>query len=86
MTENREVTITNSQGLHARPAAVLVEKMKEFDAKLSISVGSKTANCASIMSVLALGASTGATAQLEAEGPDAVAATEAAIAILTAED
>ncbi|MEM7274216.1 MAG: HPr family phosphocarrier protein [Actinomycetota bacterium] len=86
MTEVREVVITNSQGLHARPAAVLVERMKDFDARLSISVGAKTADCGSIMSVLALGAATGSTARLEAEGPEAVAATDAAVAILTSED
>ncbi len=86
MTETREVVITNSQGLHARPAAVLVETMKGFDAKLSISVGSKTADCSSIMSVLALGAGSGSTAVLEADGPEAVAATDAAVAILTSEE
>ncbi|MEM9651580.1 MAG: HPr family phosphocarrier protein [Actinomycetota bacterium] len=86
MSQTTEVVITNSQGLHARPAAVLVETMKGFDASLSISVGAKTANCNSIMSVLALGAGTGATAVLEADGPDAERATEAAVAILTSDE
>ncbi|MCL4134712.1 UNVERIFIED_CONTAM: hypothetical protein GTU68_002726 [Idotea baltica] len=60
--------------------------MKGFDAKLEISVGSKTADCSSIMSLLALGAGSGSTAVLLADGPEAVAATDAAVVILTSEE
>ena len=86
MSETREVVITNSQGLHARPAAQLVEAMKGFDASMSISVGPKTADSRSIMSVLALGAMSGSTAVLVADGAEAAAAVDAAIAIMTSED
>ena len=78
-----EVVITNSHGLHARPAAELVEQIASFDAGVRIEVGSKTANAASIMSLLALGASPGNTARVTSEGPDAQAALDAVVAVLT---
>lgn len=81
-----EVVITNPHGLHARPAAVMVERLKSFDAQVRIEAGQKTANTASIMSVLALGAATGDTARVHSEGPQAEAALEAVVAILTEEE
>ncbi|MDE0318919.1 MAG: HPr family phosphocarrier protein [Acidimicrobiales bacterium] len=81
-----EVVITNPHGLHARPAAVMVEKLKAFDAEVRIEAGQKTANAVSIMSVLALGAGPGDTARVHSEGPQAEAALEAVVAILTEEE
>ena len=81
-----EVVITNPHGLHARPAAVMVERLKSFDAEVSIEAGQKTASAASIMSVLALGAGTGDTAHVHSQGPQAQAALEAVVAILTEEE
>ncbi len=81
-----EVVITNPHGLHARPAAVMVERLKTFDANVSIEAGKKTANAVSIMSVLALGAGPGDTARVHSEGPQAEAALEAVVAILTEEE
>lgn len=82
----QEIIITNPQGLHARPAAALVEQMKSFDATVRVEVGNKSANAASIMSVLALGATTGDTAKVIAEGRDAEAALDAVNKILTSGD
>lgn len=79
----RQVTISNEQGLHARPAALLVQRMKELDARTTILVGEKAANASSIMSVLALGASNGNVATIEATGPDAAKAIAAVEQILT---
>ena len=73
---SRQVTIQNPSGLHARPAAMLVEAMKGFDAKVQVLKGEKSANAASIMSVLALGAVTGDVVTITAEGNDAEAATD----------
>lgn len=81
-----EVVITNPHGLHARPAAVMVERLKTFDAEVRIEAGQKTANAVSIMSVLALGAGPGDTARVHSEGPQAEAALEAVVAILTEEE
>jgi len=65
---------------------MVVECMRSFDAGIRIQVGSKTANAASIMSLLALGANTGTEAHLTADGPDAEVALEAVISILTSDD
>jgi len=78
-----DVTILNPAGLHARPAALLVERAKAMSADISISKDSKTANAKSIMSVLALGAETGETVTLTASGPDADEAIEALQEIIT---
>ncbi len=82
----REVVITNGYGLHARPAALLVEKMKSFDASVQITVGQESANAASIMGLLVLGASTGDRASIVAEGAEAGAALDAVVEILTMEE
>lgn len=72
----REVTIKNPSGLHARPAAMLVEAMKGFDATAKVMKGEKSANAASIMSVLALGAVTGDLVTISTDGNDAEAAAD----------
>ena len=71
-----EIVITNPAGLHARPAAEIVEAAKTSPADVRIHKGDKAANAKSIMSVLALGANTGDTVKLtvEGEGADVIVA------------
>ncbi|MBT8207509.1 MAG: HPr family phosphocarrier protein [Acidimicrobiia bacterium] len=66
-----EVEITNPAGLHARPAAMLVERAKTFDSEIVIMNGTKKGKAKSIMSILALGASTGDVVTVTATGADA---------------
>lgn len=66
-----QIVITNPSGLHARPAAEIVEAAKASSADIQIHKGEKAANAKSIMSVLALGANTGDTIQLTIEGDGA---------------
>ena len=56
---------------------------RRFDAGVQIEVGDKTASAASIMSLLALGASPGNTARITSDGPDAEEAMNAVVAVLT---
>jgi phosphotransferase system HPr (HPr) family protein len=70
----KETTIGNTSGLHARPAAMIVEHLKTLDAKVEIHKGEKKANAASIMSLLALGGVGGDAVEIHADGPDAEAA------------
>lgn len=49
------VRITNPAGLHARPAALLVQKAKAFPCNISVIKDGTKANAKSIMSVMALG-------------------------------
>lgn len=53
----RTITIKNPTGLHARPAAALVQKASSFPCEISLVKGEKKANAKSIMNVLALGIS-----------------------------
>ena len=65
-----DLTLTNPSGLHARPAALLVELAKSFTATVIIRYGEKSANAKSILSVLSLGASQGAFLTIVTEGED----------------
>jgi phosphotransferase system HPr (HPr) family protein len=78
----RVVRISNPHGLHARPAAQIVERVRAFDAKVSIQAGAKRADARSITGLLGLGASTGDEITLRADGSqaqDALAAVEAIV-------
>ncbi len=77
------VTISNSTGLHARPATLIVELTKSLSAEVTILKGEKKAKASSIMSVLALGAVVGDVVTISAEGSDAARAIESITTILT---
>jgi len=70
-TLERPVTIRSKSGLHARPAAILVQKAKGFRSQITVSKNDKTANAKSILSVLTLGAEQGDQVLLKITGDDA---------------
>jgi phosphocarrier protein len=76
----RDVTILNKRGLHARASAKFVNMAEGFDAHISVSRGDETVNATSIMGLMMLGASLDTTITIAAQGTDA----EAAIAALAA--
>ena len=76
MTE-REVTITNRAGIHARPAALIVQTAGKFASRVHLKKGSDSINAKSIMGILTLGASYGTPIVIAAEGADEAAAVEA---------
>jgi phosphotransferase system HPr (HPr) family protein len=80
------VTITNPSGLHARPAAIVVDRLRAFEADVSIEANGRRANAKSITALLGLGAAVGEGVQVVARGPQAQAAAEAVIAVLTGRD
>ena len=67
----RDVTIVNSQGMHARPAMQLVEIASRFGCSVCIRKGNRAVNAKSIMEVMTLEAVKGSVLTLEAEGDDA---------------
>ena len=79
----RSVRIENPHGLHARPAAEIVEGIMDFDAAVTVTTGDRQANAASITQLIALGATTGDEVTVSASGDDADAAIEAVVAVLT---
>jgi phosphocarrier protein HPr len=68
----REVTLTlrNKTGLHARPAALFVQAAKGFQSTLHVRKDDREVDAKSILSVLTLGAESGAVITLTAEGND----------------
>lgn len=84
MELTKELTILNPAGLHARPAALVVERAKSMSSSVKIAANGKTADAKSILSVLALGASTGDVVSITADGDDAEEAIAKIAEIVTA--
>lgn len=76
------VVITNKIGLHARPATRFVQEAARFQAQIQVQYGEKSANAKSILAVLKLGASQGATLLIRADGADAAAAVQALVSLI----
>ena len=64
----REITISNRAGIHARPAALLVQATKDFKCNIYFEKGNDRINAKSIMGVLTLGAAYGSKIKIIAEG------------------
>lgn len=79
----KEIIIEVEEGLHARPAAAFAKKAAEYKGtKIYVYKDSNKANAKSIMSILGLGAVKGTKIEVEADGPDEVAAIESLSSIL----
>ena len=78
MTE-QEVTISNRAGIHARPAAVLVQAAKDYQASIYLEKGRDRINAKSIMGILTLAAAYGTRLKIIAEGEDEKEAVEAIV-------
>ena len=68
---SKEVVIRNRLGLHARPAAQLVQLAGRFSSQIYIRKGEAQINGKSIMGVLMLAAAQGSKLEISAEGDDA---------------
>jgi len=80
----REATIVNPLGVHARPAAELVKTAGRFSSAIEVRRGDVSVNGKSIMGVMMLAAEQGATLVIVANGDDAEAAVEALCALVAA--
>jgi phosphotransferase system HPr (HPr) family protein len=73
----RQVTITNPEGMHARPADKFVKLANRFTSNIVIVKGSERVDGKSILDLLMLAAAEGTVLSLEADGPDAQQAIDA---------
>jgi phosphocarrier protein len=73
----REVLVTNKNGIHARPAAAIVKVASKFRSDITLSREDMEVNGKSIMGVMMLAAEFGSTLLLRADGPDADEAVDA---------
>ncbi|NBD10278.1 phosphoenolpyruvate--protein phosphotransferase [Corallococcus sp. c25j21] len=69
-----QVASPSPEGLHARPATVLVEVVRRFRADVTVHHEGRQANARSLLSLLRLGARSGTTLTFTATGDDADAA------------
>ena len=66
----REVTITNSIGLHARPATFFIQKANAYKCTVWVEKEDRKVNAKSLLGVLSLGIAQGMTIELIADGSD----------------
>lgn len=62
--------IKNPTGLHARPAAVLVETANKFKSNIRIEKDGKIADAKSILEIMSLGINVASKIKITAEGED----------------
>lgn len=65
-----EFVVTDSQGIHARPAGLLVKEAKKFESNISVFKGARKGNLKKIFTVMALGVKQGETIKVQVEGAD----------------
>ena len=72
----KEIVIQLSNGLEARPVAMLVQVASQFDSEIHVISGQRTVNAKSIMGMMTLGLDAGEEITLSANGDDENAAME----------
>ena len=70
----KEITIVNRLGVHARPSAMFVRVASRFRCDIWVSKGDEEINGKSIMGLMMLAAGQGSKLKVRAEGPDAAQA------------
>lgn len=65
-----EFVVTDPQGIHARPAGLLVKEAKKFESNISVFKGARKGNLKKIFTVMALGVKQGETIKVQVEGAD----------------
>ena len=68
------LVISNPSGLHARPAAVLANRAKQFTAEVKLRRGDSTVNARSVVAIMGLEIARGDRVEIVASGPDAAEA------------
>lgn len=68
--QQKEITIINKLGLHARAAAKFVTLASQFESRVEVARNKQKVNGKSIMGIMMLAASKGSTLTVMAEGPD----------------
>ena len=65
-----EFVVTDPQGIHARPAGLLVKEAKKFESNISVFKGARKGSLKKIFTVMALGVKQGETIKVQVEGAD----------------
>ena len=70
----KPMTIQISNGLEARPVAMLVQVASQYESKIQVENGDRRVNAKSIMGMMTLGLNVGESVTISAEGADEDAA------------
>jgi phosphocarrier protein len=73
----KQCTVRNKMGLHARPAAMIVQTANKFPCEVTLLKDSQEVNGKSIMGVLMLAAAMGSTVTVRTEGAEAQSCADA---------
>ena len=79
--QERQITVSNKLGLHARASAKLVQLVQGFRSQVWLVNGTREVNAKSIMGVMMLAAGIGTALTLRADGPDEEHALDAVAAL-----
>lgn len=71
MISKFEYTITDPNGLHARPTGILVKKAQGFSEDITIECNGKSAGLTRLLAVMGLGVRCGDTVSVTVEGKNA---------------
>ena len=79
---SKEVVVTNSVGLHARPATFFIQKSNEFKSSIWVEKGDRRINAKSLLGILSLGIIKGTEIKIIADGVDEEAAVSSLITLI----
>lgn len=77
-----EFVVTDPQGIHARPAGLLVKEAKKFESNISVFKGARKGDLKKIFTIMALGVKQDETIKVQVEGADEEQAASAVEAFL----
>ena len=80
--KSREVIITNSSGLHARPATFFIQKANCYKSTILVEKDDRKVNAKSLLGVLSLGIAKGMTVNIIADGQDEDAALDGLVSLI----
>lgn len=81
----KEVTVQNQVGLHARPATFFIQKANEFRSNIWVEKDERRVSAKSLLGVLSLGITRGTEIKIVAEGTDENAAVEALTTLISSD-
>lgn len=68
--------ITEEEGIHARPAGILVKEVKNYESSVTLLKGEKKADLKKLLAVMSLGVKKGEEVTVRVEGSDEDSAVE----------
>ena len=79
---SKEITVTNLQGLHARPATFFIQKANSYKCSIWVEKDERRVNAKSLLGVLSLGIAKVMSVTVIADGNDEKAAIEGLCALI----